>query len=282
MPSDEEFDYMSDNFLAECVKEDIRPGLIHNRAQQRTHNIDRKKKVTDEENKQRNRPHRLLEAERREEGLSEAIADSNRGFALLQKMGYKPGMAIGKSGTGCVEPVPIALKSNRSGLGREAALKEIAAEKLAIRNRLARQREKTSDTRDYRARLARKAAERQIEGDLRKSQRVCEQLDTSKGFDEPAESWFWSPRKPQAADGKDEEDEPESQKIVNEDRVQDNDQDEENISEAEEIEFEPPEKLEILTLYLRRTYFYCIWCGVQFDDEKDLQDSCPGPCQDDH
>jgi hypothetical protein len=83
-------------------------------------------------------------------------------------------------GTGCVEPVPIALKSDRSGLGREAALKEIAAEKLAIRYRLARQREKASDTHDYRVRLARKAAERQIEGDLRKSQRVCEQLDTSK------------------------------------------------------------------------------------------------------
>lgn len=79
-----------------------------------------------------------------------------------------------------MEPVPIALKSDRSGLGRDAALKEIAAEKLAIRNRLARQREKASDTQDYRARFARKAAERQTEGDLRKSQRVCEQLDTSK------------------------------------------------------------------------------------------------------
>jgi hypothetical protein len=84
------------------------------------------------------------------------------------------------SGTGCVEPVPIALKSDRSGLGREAALKEIAAEKLAIRNRLARQREKATDAQDYRARFARKAAQRQIEGDLRKSQRICEELDTSK------------------------------------------------------------------------------------------------------
>lgn len=80
-------------------------------------------------------------------------------------------------GTGCVEPVPIALKSDRSGLGREAALKEIAAEKLAI---MARQRARATNTQDYRARLARKAVERQIEGDLRKSQRICEQLDTSK------------------------------------------------------------------------------------------------------
>jgi len=80
-------------------------------------------------------------------------------------------------GTGCVEPVPIALKSDRSGLGREAALKEVAAEKLAI---MARQRARATNAQDYRARLARKAVERQIEGDLRKSQRICEQLDTSK------------------------------------------------------------------------------------------------------
>lgn len=281
MRSEDEFDYMSDSFLAECVKDDIRPGLIHSRTKQREHNIHKNKTTTDEKNKQQNRPHRLLEAERREEGLNEAIGDSNKGFALLQKMGYKPGMAIGKSGMGCVEPVPIALKSDRSGLGREAALKEIAAEKLAI---MARQRARAVNTQDYRARLARKAVERQIEGDLRKSQRICEQLDTSKGFDEPAEIWFWPPKKMQATDDTEEhEDEPETEKTVNKDTDEDNNKHEETISEeAEEIEFESPEKLEILTLYLRRTHLYCIWCGVHFDDDKDLQDTCPGPSRDDH
>jgi hypothetical protein len=80
------------------VKDDIRPGLILSRTKQREHNIHKSKTVTDEKNKQQNRSHRFLEAERREEGLNEAIDDSNKGFALLQKMGYKPGMAIGKSG----------------------------------------------------------------------------------------------------------------------------------------------------------------------------------------
>ncbi|GFG35070.1 hypothetical protein Cfor_05079 [Coptotermes formosanus] len=278
MPSDDELDYMSDSFLAECVKDDIRPGLILSRTKQREHNIHKSKTVTDEKNKQQNRSHRFLEAERREEGLNEAIDDSNKGFALLQKMGYKPGMAIGKSGIGCVEPVPIALKSDRSGLGREAALKEIAAEKVAI---MARQRARATNTQDYRARLTRKAVERTIEGDLRKSQRICEQLDTSKGFDEPAETWFWPPKNTQAAD--DTEDEPENQHTVYKDKDEDNDKNEGTISEeAEEIEFELPEKLEILTMYLRRTHLYCIWCGIQFDDDKDLQDACPGPSRDDH
>ncbi|KAJ9596278.1 hypothetical protein L9F63_027098 [Diploptera punctata] len=174
---EEEFDYMSDNFLAECVKEDIRPGLIHSRTQQRNHNIHKKKKVTDEENKQQNKPQRVVEAERREEGLSSAINDGNKGFALLQKMGYKPGQAIGKTGTGRVEPIPIALKSDRGGLGREAALREIAAEKLARRKRLAAQREKVTSVEDYRARMIKKATERNIKEDLRKSQKACERLD---------------------------------------------------------------------------------------------------------
>ena len=33
-----------------------------------------------------------------------------QGFALLAKMGYKPGTSLGKAGTGIVEPVAIILK----------------------------------------------------------------------------------------------------------------------------------------------------------------------------
>lgn len=40
----------------------------------------------------------VLEAEKRDEGLGKSLDASNKGFALLQKMGYKPGEGIGKSG----------------------------------------------------------------------------------------------------------------------------------------------------------------------------------------
>ena len=43
----------------------------------------------------------MLEAEKREEGLNSAIGAENKGFALLSKMGYKPGMALGKTGLNC-------------------------------------------------------------------------------------------------------------------------------------------------------------------------------------
>ena len=39
-----------------------------------------------------------MEAEKRDEGLNKSLDSSNKGFALLQKMGYKPGAGIGKSG----------------------------------------------------------------------------------------------------------------------------------------------------------------------------------------
>lgn len=77
---------------------DVRPGLLHNRNQQRSHEIFKKKQVQDAETREQHRPIKVIEAQRREEGLQEAIGTGNKGFALLQKMGYKPGTAIGKSG----------------------------------------------------------------------------------------------------------------------------------------------------------------------------------------
>lgn len=38
-----------------------------------------------------------LEEQRRREGLEKAIDSNNKGFSLLQKMGYKPGSGIGKN-----------------------------------------------------------------------------------------------------------------------------------------------------------------------------------------
>lgn len=40
---------------------------------------------------------KALEEQRRREGLEKAIDSNNKGFSLLQKMGYKPGSGIGKN-----------------------------------------------------------------------------------------------------------------------------------------------------------------------------------------
>jgi len=49
-------------------------------------------------NRQQNKPHRQLEMEQRDEGLKNALTAENKGFKLLEKMGYIPGTGIGKKG----------------------------------------------------------------------------------------------------------------------------------------------------------------------------------------
>ena len=52
--------------------------------------------------------------------------------------------------------------------------------------------------------------------------------------------------------------------------------------EEEEEQMEPEEQLKILTVHLRKEYFYCIWCGTSYDDASDLRESCPGNSRQDH
>jgi len=42
------------------------------------------------------------------------------------------------------------------------------------------------------------------------------------------------------------------------------------------------EQLQIINIYLRRTYNYCVYCGTVYDDERDLEGECPGPNRQDH
>ncbi|GLG99271.1 G patch domain-containing protein 11 [Gryllus bimaculatus] len=267
MSSDEECDYMSEKFLTDCASQDIRPGLLFNRSQKRSHEMLKKQTRTNEENKKRFRPTKHVEEERRQEGLSQALDSSNKGFALLQKMGYKPGSAIGKTGGGRVDPIRIEVKADRHGLGREAALREVAIRKAHLRKQALQRREQLTSVDSYRSRLARQQAEKMMEADLFKSQKVCQQLDIEKNEEVPTEPWFWPAVK------KDEE--------QGEEEAEDTSEDTADESETA-IEFETQEKLEILTLYLRKAHLYCIWCGTKYDDDADLSQNCPGPTRDDH
>ncbi|XP_071445339.1 G patch domain-containing protein 11 [Hetaerina americana] len=315
MSSDDEYDYMSDDFLAKCLEAgkntDIRPGLIFDRSKRRRVDIEKRKAETDEKNKKRYKPHGQKEVERREEGLREAISTDNKGFALLQKMGYKPGDALGKSGKGLVEPVPIEVKSGRGGLGRETALKEVAEAKshAVQRWRMKRKEEAEIGTKDYRLRIAAEARKRQAEGDLRVSQKACHHLDEVNGYETPIEKWFW----PEIKINVDEESSSESEE-EDFDKETDEEFDEnestpprfsnkeknidrkrhrggcsksskrEKIKEEkdDEDELQPEEKLEVLTEYLRKTYFFCTWCGTKFEGKEDLETHCPGNTRDDH
>lgn len=41
-------------------------------------------------------------------------------------------------------------------------------------------------------------------------------------------------------------------------------------------------QLVALTEHLRRTHFYCVWCGTAFESEQDMELNCPGNTADAH
>lgn len=261
--AEEEDDYMSDAFLSQIP--DVRPGVPMVKRLKETIKKEALQKEKNVQNRQKS--YKEQEQESRETALQSSISSQNKGFALLQKMGYKAGQGLGKQGAGRVEPVPLNIKTDRGGIGMEEVKKRKADEELQNYRRkvqMKHQVEKKS-LEDFRVRMRTEREERQIQGDLRKSQRACEQLDSQKGITVPRDSWYW----PEAV--KDEEEE-----LLEEETKS------EGSDDDEEEELIPLDKLQFLTSYLRGVHFYCIWCGTAFNDEEDLSSNCPGDTAADH
>ena len=91
--ADEDEDYMSDKFLLGASEN--APGLVPDKIAKK-YKREMKQKELNERNKVK--PMRLRENEHREQGLASALDSSNKGFAMLQKMGFKHGMGLGKDG----------------------------------------------------------------------------------------------------------------------------------------------------------------------------------------
>ena len=94
MADEDEEDYMSDKFLFGAGEN--APGLVPDKIAKKY-----RKEMKHNELNQRNKikPMRERETEKREQGLASALDSSNKGFAMLQKMGFKQGMGLGKDGT---------------------------------------------------------------------------------------------------------------------------------------------------------------------------------------
>lgn len=82
-------------FFVSSSAADVRPGLLMTHTQQRLH--DQMKRKQEREQRDKSNNPKALEEQRRQEGLDRVIDSDNKGYALLQKMGYKPGSGIGKN-----------------------------------------------------------------------------------------------------------------------------------------------------------------------------------------
>ena len=83
-------------YVPVSVRQDVKPGVsmvkrvkeaLKRETQQKENNI-----------KNRQKTYKEQEKESREAALESSISNNNRGFALLQKMGYKAGQGLGKQG----------------------------------------------------------------------------------------------------------------------------------------------------------------------------------------
>lgn len=88
--SDSEDDYMSDKYL----QNDSKPGLMPKIFLEK-HKRNEKEKII---NQPKHQPLKVKEAEKRNEKLNTALDETNKGFAMLSKMGFKKGMGLGKEG----------------------------------------------------------------------------------------------------------------------------------------------------------------------------------------
>ncbi|KAL7889597.1 hypothetical protein AOLI_G00018550 [Acnodon oligacanthus] len=255
MATDED-DYMSDAFLNQLV--DIRPGMPMVKRAKDTLRREALHKQKSIQNKQKS--YKQHERDSRDAALQSSLSNENKGFALLQKMGYKAGQGLGKEGSGQVEPIPLNIKTDRGGIGMEQLKKRKAEEKLeSFRKKVqVKQLMEKKSLEDFRDRKKTEREKRRTEGDLRKSQRACEHLDSQKGINIPKDSWYW----PDVISDEAEHIEQESSTEGNEDE--------------DEEELTPLDKLQYVTSYLRGVHFYCIWCGTAYNDEVDLSSNCPG------
>ncbi|XP_044310878.1 G patch domain-containing protein 11 isoform X1 [Varanus komodoensis] len=256
---DTEEDYMSDSFIN--MNQDVRPGMPMLRRVRETFRKEEKQKEANEKSRQKSIKEQ--EEEQRETVLNIALGNENKGFAMLQKMGYKSGQPLGKSGKGIVEPIPLNITTGRSGLGHEEVKKRKAEENLEnYRKKMHMKKQADKQTTDlFKMRLKTKQEQLQVKRDLEKSQKACQQLDMQKGLEHPKEIWYWL-----RAGGEKDDDEEE----------------EEEEEEDKEEEPKESEKLQILTAYLKEEHLYCIWCGTAYEDQEDMSSNCPGDTFADH
>lgn len=126
--SDEEDDYLSDKFLLEIAASSSKSSATKTYTKRRQEALKRSA-LKNEQNRTKSRKEREREA--REEALSRSLFErvheeaqesgqQNKALAMMMKMGFKPGQALGKEGVEEASAGKASSSEADSGEGREA------------------------------------------------------------------------------------------------------------------------------------------------------------------
>ncbi|XP_065854910.1 uncharacterized protein [Euphorbia lathyris] len=196
---------------------------------------------------------RRLERERKQQeedeqtltNIEAPIPQSNIGFKLLKQMGYTPGAALGKEGSGRAEPVGIQIRRSRVGIGREDPHKE-KRKREELEAEINRRNE-AALMEDFGSRKKSQWRSKRVVVNFRKAKAALDQLENREVV--------------------------ETEKSDEEEGEQEEEEEEEVISE---------EDLQEILMKLRDEHRYCLFCGFQYETMESLLSNCPGTDEDDH
>ncbi|KAF2013288.1 G-patch-domain-containing protein [Aaosphaeria arxii CBS 175.79] len=295
-------------------EEDYMNMIIEEKPKQET-SIQRAARLRKErEERGRPKPKAELQAEQEaatRERLETALPSTNKGFKMMEKMGFKQGSTLGKSKDARKEPIGIQTKDDRSGIGLESEKKRKFREQAE--EVLSRAKRSKEDEGDWREMQRQKQKEGRRMKDLANAQRTAERLeDVDFESKDPTKvplksiNVLWrglnrqrleklrekrekiqltnslTSRLPTLAAENDDEDN--DYKIAfgsaAESSFVDDDLDD-GDEEFEEFEALPVEdRLQKVADFLREKHRYCVWCGDQYPDV--AMEGCPGSTESAH
>ncbi|KAJ4352834.1 hypothetical protein N0V95_003881 [Ascochyta clinopodiicola] len=305
--SDEEDDYMN------MVFEDAPKGPKFETSLQRAA---RKRKEAEARARQKTKAEKEADAEAaREEALATALPETNKGFKMMAKFGFKQGDTLGKTEDARKAPIAVDVKADRGGIGLESEKKRKFREQWEEADRLAkRSKEEEGDYLEVRRQEQKeKKAERDLDNAQRTAERLYDKDAEDKGTPEPSDKplkdvnvlWRSRARKrvetqqdkqqrrelnnslasrlPTLADEGDEDND--SKVALGEDLTPfyttlENDLEAEDPELADFEALPVTERLEKVLLYLRDKFHYCLYCGYQYPDAG--LEGCPGVTEEDH
>lgn len=171
------------------------------------------------------------------------IPQSNIGFKLLKQMGYIPGSALGKQGSGRAEPVGIEIRRSRAGVGLEDPHKEKKKREEITIDRKRKNEQALME--EFGSRQKSRWQSRRVIVNFNKAKATLDQLENREIVEPPK----------------------------NEDDAEGEDQEEEEITEEDLLD---------VLMKLRDEFNYCLFCGCKYESSSALLDNCPGINEDDH
>lgn len=243
----------------------------------------------------------------------------SKALDIMKRMGYVEGQVLGISETEPVnnqkedpdkaippEPIPIQVKNSgdRSGIGHATEQKRKLAEAIK-----ALEQEQETHIADF---IDVKRSEKEKEHlakNLLAAMRICEQIELDPDQDSSKMAlkdinvvWraLLRDRRRLTHDhklrsmllGKEDRNklmvgiipsmgnDAEKTKVIEECEEEDIDNEDKELEAFESLDIY--DRLELVLDYLREKHYYCFWCGTRYQDQDDMDSSCPGPDEEQH